>query len=40
MGSVLELPGTDFEEEAFYYLALKDGEGKAQDVMSYLKALQ
>ena len=40
VGSVLELPGTDFEEEAFYYLALKDGEGKAQDVMSYLKALQ
>ena len=40
VGSVLELPGTDFEEEAFYYLSLKNEEGEYQDIMDYLKSLQ
>ncbi|MBS3198350.1 peptidase M23 [Turicibacter bilis] len=39
VGSILDVPGTDFGDEAFYYLSLKDKEGQYQDIAAYLELL-
>ena len=39
VGSVIDVPGTDFGEDAFYYLSLKDQDGQYQDIAAYLESL-
>lgn len=39
VGSIIDAPGTDFGDDAFYYLSLKDKDGQYQDVAAYLELL-
>ena len=39
VGSIIDVPGTELTDAAFYYLSLKDKDGQYQDIAAYLESL-